>query len=885
MVDKTEIIEELAANVVLAQASDAQSIGELVDLLRDLERAVGAPATDPVGGLIDGCLELLSNLGQLTPEQGSRALASVASSIGELQRLLTLPPGTNEAPSGPEPAPGTLVLPEGVDEGIFRDFLAGAQHVLVDLERDMLGIEQGTDDSLGNLKRRLHTLKGDSGLLGLNEIEEFCHAVEDLLETPDLAVTRVDSLLAAKDWIGTALESASRFRTPAPPPEDLLAQLRGEQAPDSVNPAPRPDPAPSPDPALAAVPENLPSDSTPPDWDEEIIALVEEFVQESQDGLGHIDEVLLQIDDGNANPDQINGIFRVFHTIKGNAGFLEFHDLTTVAHASETLLNRVRDGETQLVGTTLDLIFDSAAQLRILVDVLKRAVESGRGLTTPPEVAPLLERLERAAAGKPTQPAELPRAAARSPLGEILINNGVASPEQVGRALDTQKESGRRLGEELVAQESVAPKQVAQALRAQQKASERHSTKLKETLKVDLEKVDSLVEMIGELVIVESMVVHAPEIAGQASPRLRNYLSQLGKITRDLQDVGLGMRMVPVRGVFQKMARMVRDLSRKESKKIRTVVFGEGTEMDRSMVEAIADPLVHMIRNAVDHGMDTEEERGQAGKTEPGAITLSAYHQGGSIVIEVSDNGRGLNRAAIVAKAVERGVIGSEDTLTDQEIDNLIFAPGFSTAAQVTEISGRGVGMDVVRRNIEKMRGRVTICSTPGAGSTFKIVLPLTLAIIDGMIVSCGAERYIIPTLSIIESVRPTAATMFSYVGDKALVTIRGETLPLLRLDSLFEIPDARPDPTTAQVVVLETTGGKIGLLVDEVLSQQQVVIKSLDHDHASQTFLAGAAILSNGRVGLILNVDEIRSLADDLYRGARPSSLSSHDKRIPMAS
>jgi two-component system chemotaxis sensor kinase CheA len=311
------------------------------------------------------------------------------------------------------------------------------------------------------------------------------------------------------------------------------------------------------------------------------------------------------------------------------------------------------------------------------------------------------------------------------------------------------------------------------------------------------------------------------------------------------------------------MARLVRDLSRKSGKQVRLVTSGEATEMDRSMVEQIADPLVHMIRNSLDHGLETPEERERAGKPPDGVVRLSAYHEGGSVVIELADDGRGLNRDRIAKKAIEKGLIATAEGMTDAEIHALIFAPGFSTAAAVTEISGRGVGMDVVKRNVEAMRGRVVISSTPGAGTTFKMVLPLTLAIIDGMLVACGEERYIVPTLSIIESIQPDAGMLVSFARTNEMINLRGEILPLLRMDRLFDVPGAKGDPTQALVVVVEGVGRRVGLLVDEVVAQQQVVIKTLAAGFRQTPFVSGAAILADGRVGLILNVEEIAQLVE----------------------
>jgi two-component system chemotaxis sensor kinase CheA len=325
------------------------------------------------------------------------------------------------------------------------------------------------------------------------------------------------------------------------------------------------------------------------------------------------------------------------------------------------------------------------------------------------------------------------------------------------------------------------------------------------------------------------------------------------------------------------MARLVRDLSRRSGKQVQLNLSGETTEMDRSMVEQIADPLVHMIRNACDHGLEDAEGRAAAGKPAVGQIRLSAYHEGGSVVIEIADDGRGLNRERILKKAIEKGLISTADGMTEAEINGLIFAPGFSTAAKVTEISGRGVGMDVVKRNIDAMRGRVLISSSPGAGTKFKLVLPLTLAIIDGMLVACGAERYIIPTLSIIESIQPDRKMLVSLAQSNEMINLRGEILPLLRLDKLFRLEGAKSDPTEALVVVVEGMGRRIGLLVDEVVTQQQVVIKNLGEGLGSTRFLSGAAILSDGHVGHILNVEEIATLvhkSKDFFHEHAPASL-----------
>ena len=380
---------------------------------------------------------------------------------------------------------------------------------------------------------------------------------------------------------------------------------------------------------------------------------------------------------------------------------------------------------------------------------------------------------------------------------------------------------------------------------------------------MDAERLDRLVDMIGEFVIAESMVSQSSELQRVASADLARHLGQLDKITRELQGTGMSLRMIPVRATFQKMARLVRDLAKKAGKQVEFVMSGEETELDKSVVDRIGDPLVHMVRNAVDHGIEaTAEERRNAGKAAAGRVELRAFHKGGSIYIEIEDDGRGLNRDAILAKARERGLVKDGDALSDREVWNLIFEPGFSTAKVVTDVSGRGVGMDVVRRNIEVLRGNVEIQSEAGKGSVFSMRLPLTLAIIDGMVVRTGQERYVIPTLSIVTSIRPKASDLSTVISRGEMLSIQGRLIPLFRLGALFDIDDATQDATEGLVVVVEEEGRQMGLLTDELLGRQQIVIKSLGGAMRGIPGIAGGAIMPDGRVGLILDVGGLMRLA-----------------------
>ncbi len=386
---------------------------------------------------------------------------------------------------------------------------------------------------------------------------------------------------------------------------------------------------------------------------------------------------------------------------------------------------------------------------------------------------------------------------------------------------------------------------------------------IKETVKVDSERLDKLVDTIGELVIAETMILQSEELNSAKTAALEQNLTHLDKITRELQEMGTSLRMVPVRSVFQKMARLVRDLSKKLNKDIEFIMTGEDTELDKTVVDKIGDPLVHMVRNSIDHGIETtSDERLKNGKSEKATVELKAFHKGGSIHIEVIDDGRGINKDVVLAKAIEKGIVSEDDDLSDKEIHNLIFAAGFSTAEALTEVSGRGVGMDVVRKNIEALRGQVDIQSEMGKGSTFTIKLPLTLAIIDGMVISSANENYIIPTLSIVTSVQVPNEEIKSVQGKGQLLELQNELIPIFNLKDLFELDDDKNDREEFLIVIIEDDNKKIGIIVDELLGQQQIVIKNLGGYLKEIQGVSGGAIMPNGTVGLILDISSLVKLA-----------------------
>jgi two-component system, chemotaxis family, sensor kinase CheA len=382
-------------------------------------------------------------------------------------------------------------------------------------------------------------------------------------------------------------------------------------------------------------------------------------------------------------------------------------------------------------------------------------------------------------------------------------------------------------------------------------------------VKVDTAKLDYLVDMAGEMVIAESLVRHDQDLAALKNPLLQRKIAHLTRITAELQKTAMAMRLVPIGPLFRRMARLVRDLSRQFGKQVEMETQGDDIELDRTIVEELADPLMHMVRNSLDHGIGTPAERQAAGKQATAKLLLKANHQAGQVVIEITDDGRGLNRTKIIEKAIQKGVIHSEDGLSDNEIYNLIFQPGFSTAAQVTNVSGRGVGMDVVRRHIEKLRGRIEIRSAVGEGATFLLKLPLTLAIIDGLVVGVGRERYIVPLFAVREMFRPTAETIWTVQQRAEMALVRGTLLPVIRLYRIFHVKPKNEDPLAGVLVVAEVEGQRFCVLVDELIGKQEVVIKALGETFKNVTGVAGGAILGDGRVGLILDLDRLSKVKD----------------------
>jgi len=391
----------------------------------------------------------------------------------------------------------------------------------------------------------------------------------------------------------------------------------------------------------------------------------------------------------------------------------------------------------------------------------------------------------------------------------------------------------------------------------------------KSTIRIDTFKLDELFDSVGELVIAQNFIAQNEKIRAIEDESISRTIETLSKITKRIQDRVMSLRMVAIRDTFDKMKRVVRDTSKKTGKELHLNVQGEETEIDKTMIDSLSDPLIHIIRNAIDHGLEADaNERLSVGKKVEGTITLRAYHKSGSIVISVSDDGRGINKEKVLKKAIERGIIAGDENLTDSQIFALIMQPGFSTADAISDLSGRGVGLDVVKTSIEKLRGKIEIDSKEGLGTTFSMVLPLTLAIIDGMLVQAAGEIYIIPTLSVVESFRPEREIVHALKEKGEFVSLRGQHIPVIRLSDIFELRTKRIEPWEGILVCVETEAGRIAIMVDELVGRQQVVIKPLGKALAKLKEITGGAILGSGDIALILNVDELRPLIEAPHGG-----------------
>ncbi len=661
----------------------------------------------------------------------------------------------------------------------------------------------------------------------------------------------------------------------------------------------------------------------------DINQFAETFFLEAGELLAEAEQLLLELDAGAPGSDQLNAIFRAAHSIKGGAATFGFAALTETTHLLESHLDRARHGQLAMSAEIVDVFLETK-------DALQRQLEAYSEGEEPDAagVARICDRLKALANEHGAAPANAPAAMPPPPIqASALLRIAFTRLSQKDRELLVQElgnlgtvvrsdADGPALTVWL--ETPCAPEDIAgvccfvideDQIQITPEARTQHdgeagrsqtapagisappcgpgsgptpssgaaggSAKDSGSLRVDVEKVDKLINLVGELVITQAMLTEA---ASKLDPvlheRLLSGMGQLERNALDLQESVMSIRMMPMDSVFSRFPRLIRDVSAKLGKQVRLDTYGKETELDKGLIQRIVDPLTHLVRNSLDHGIETPERRLAAGKEATGQLLLSAQHRGGNIVIEVSDDGAGLNREKILARAVQQGLPVSADS-SDEEIWQLIFAPGLSTAEQVTDISGRGVGMDVVKRNIQEMGGHVEVGSRPGRGTTTRIVLPLTLAILNGMSVRVGKEIYILPLNCVIESLQPTAENLHTLTGDGAVIRVRGEYLPLIELHRVFMVPGAKTDPREGILVIAQAGEAHLALFVDELVGQQQVVVKNLESNYRRVPGISAATILGDGSVALIIDVAAMQRVQGAFAESERVLAAAS---RAPVA-
>lgn len=603
--------------------------------------------------------------------------------------------------------------------------------------------------------------------------------------------------------------------------------------------------------------EDLPIEYDLPISSEEDCLPHVEFINSSTGFINEMENKILNLENNLEDHGLINEILRLLHNMRGAAGFLGFLDIIKLAYETEKLLNLARKREIKITKEAIDVLLESVDIIKRLFVINRAKIEQRLGKapedkkTRGVPIGKTLQRLEKLAAQTIYSDKKNTEAIAGSRLGEILVKKGEVSREQIEDALEVQE---KKIGEILVEKGATTEQKIQEALNLKEDMGK----KISPPIKVDTEKLDILMELVGELVIAQTLVDQDNVLSNEINQQISKNISNLGKITKSLQERVMEIRMIPLKQTFMKMHRLVRDVSYKTNKKVELRLSGVDTEIDKTIIDELSNPLVHLLRNSVDHGIEPPEVRIKAGKNKTGIIHLNAYHQGGNVVIELSDDGRGLPKEKIYSKALEKNLIEKDKKYSDREIYDLILLPGFSTAKVVSSISGRGVGMDVVARSIKSLGGELEIKSKEGEGSTFVIKLPLTLSIIDGMVVQVGSQRYIIPTVSILESIHPSKEAISTVKKKAELINVRGRLYPLIRLYRLFGIASVRKDPWDALVILIENNGKIKGIMVDDLLEQQQVVIKDLGKIFKPVKGISGGAILGNGNVGLILDAEGI---------------------------
>ncbi|OHD15368.1 MAG: hypothetical protein A2Y34_08140 [Spirochaetes bacterium GWC1_27_15] len=726
------------------------------------------------------------------------------------------------------------VIDSFVSEGF--DLLEKADSKIINLDKSQ------NEEIVNTIFRLFHSLKGSAGYLNFENIKKVTHEAETLLdvfrkENKKPTQQQIDLLYQTSDFIKQLLESVEKRLTDRGFEEETTIMV------NDINEC------------IANLKDEIEEGLSVKEFKDNKLEtenlvtneMIENFISESIDLIDSVEHKIISFEDEPANKDIILDIYRNIHTFKGNSGFFGYEDLEEISMRLENVFDDLRNNKITINHNLISSFLKEVDTIRNrLIEISIKFLNKGLNFTKkikdekkeiskyPKKIGEILVEIGEATKEVIDEAIDLQT----KPIGEILIETGKVSKDAVDKALDIQKITN-------------------QAMTSTSQAIQRKD------VRVDMTKLDKLFDLVGEIITAGSMVTNNPDLKGLKLDNFAKSVNIFNKITRELQEVTTTIRMIPLEGLFTKMVRLVRDLSRKFNKKINFSVYGQETEMDRNVIEEISDPLVHLLRNSIDHGIESDELRKHRGKEEAGNIELGAKYEGNEVWIIIKDDGAGLDRDKIIKKAIEKNLLIKEesDKLSNDEVWKIIFEPGFSTSDKITEISGRGVGMDVVRKNIEKLRGKIDIKTEKYRGTTIILRIPLTLAILEGVTFKVGNNFYSIPTVDILEFFKAKDNQIVVTEGNNLLLKLRNEILPVIKLHEIFKINTDIKNITDGIILVIQANDKKVCLLIDEIIGSQQLVIKSLSGYLGDINGISGCSIMGNGDVSLIIDTHGLISL------------------------